>query len=166
MAPLVEQYFTFHAGDPHDADMAASDEHSSWVGSTQSAAGVFSPGAMHSSRSACCHTRPVIWNACRSGVLVLVVSNRLLLELPTYLSCCMSSTFCRKHRVCTGQVFTACLSAATAHGGCFLRDKFAVLCGPAAVRLVPPAPPSFALPPVATPPMSSPPWRTSSARSA
>lgn len=49
VAPLVEQYFVFRCGDPRDPEMAGSDEHS-WVGSTHSPAGVFSPGAMHSAR--------------------------------------------------------------------------------------------------------------------
>jgi hypothetical protein len=49
VAPLVEQFFTFKAGDPRDSDLAGSEEQS-WVGSTHSTAGVFSPGAVHSSR--------------------------------------------------------------------------------------------------------------------
>jgi len=49
VAPLVEQYFVFRCGDPRDPDLAGSDEHS-WVGSTHSTTGVFSPGAMHSAR--------------------------------------------------------------------------------------------------------------------
>lgn len=49
VAPLVEQYFLFRCGDPRDPELAGSDEHS-WVGSTHSTSGVFSPGAMHSAR--------------------------------------------------------------------------------------------------------------------
>lgn len=49
VAPLVEQFFTFRAGEPRDPDLADSEEHS-WVGSTHSTAGVFSPGAVHSNR--------------------------------------------------------------------------------------------------------------------
>jgi hypothetical protein len=49
VAPLVEQYFMFRCGDPRDPELAGSDEHS-WVGSTHSPAGMFSPGAMHSAR--------------------------------------------------------------------------------------------------------------------
>jgi hypothetical protein len=49
VAPLVEQYFIFRCGDPRDPELAGSEEHS-WVGSTHSPAGVFSPGAMHSAR--------------------------------------------------------------------------------------------------------------------
>jgi hypothetical protein len=39
----------FRCGDPRDPELAGSEEHS-WVGSTHSPAGVFSPGAMHSAR--------------------------------------------------------------------------------------------------------------------
>ncbi|WIA29098.1 hypothetical protein OEZ86_011609 [Tetradesmus obliquus] len=48
VAPLVEQFFTYKSGDPRDPDLAGSEEQS-WVGSTHSTAGVFSPGAVHSS---------------------------------------------------------------------------------------------------------------------
>lgn len=51
VAPLVEQFFTYKSGDPRDPDLAGSEEQS-WVGSTHSTAGVFSPGAVHSSRCA------------------------------------------------------------------------------------------------------------------
>jgi len=56
VAPLVEQYFVFRCGDPQDPDLAGSDEHS-WVGSTHSTTGVFSPGAMHSARWVAGHGR-------------------------------------------------------------------------------------------------------------
>ncbi|KAF6266719.1 hypothetical protein COO60DRAFT_10326 [Scenedesmus sp. NREL 46B-D3] len=48
VAPLVEQFFTFKSGDPRDPELAGSEEQS-WVGSTHSTAGVWSPGAVHSS---------------------------------------------------------------------------------------------------------------------
>lgn len=52
VAPLVEQFFTFRAGDPQDPELAGSDGDASWVGSAASNAAVFSPGAVHSGRCA------------------------------------------------------------------------------------------------------------------